>query len=79
MLVREDRERFQTEENEPSQMPSMFLLEGGRAIRGLNEKLAAHPVASIGSMTEHNRGTSPNFRKDFLVKGKNQWLFQLRY
>jgi hypothetical protein len=41
--------------------PTLSLPKGGGAIRGMGEKFAAHPVTSIGSMTAHNRGASPNF------------------
>ena len=38
--------------------PSISLPKCGDAIRGMGEKFAANPVAGIGSMTAHNRGTS---------------------
>jgi hypothetical protein len=47
--------------NEPSRVPSMCLPEGG-TLRGIGETFAAHLVTGTGSMTAHNRGTSPIFR-----------------
>jgi hypothetical protein len=47
--------------NEPSRAPSMCLPEGGGTLRGMGEKFVAHPITGTGSMTAHNRGTSPNY------------------
>lgn len=50
------------EGNDPCQVPSMCLPEGGGAIRRMSEKFAAYPVSGTGFMTAHNRGRSPIFR-----------------
>jgi hypothetical protein len=45
---------------EPLPVPSISLPKVGGAIRGMDEKFAAHHLTGIGSMTAQNRGTFPN-------------------
>ena len=44
-----ERSSKRREGNEPSRVPSMSLPEGGGALRGMGEKLAANPVTGTGS------------------------------
>jgi hypothetical protein len=53
-----ERGSKRTEGNEASRVRSILLPEGGGALRDMGEKVAAHPLTGIGSVTAHNRSTS---------------------